>query len=63
MKYCLVLKLKAFNLTNCVESSLLCILMDMLFFSFSKIVMQKAWRERNPQARISAAHEALEINE
>ncbi|KAF3855250.1 hypothetical protein F7725_023305 [Dissostichus mawsoni] len=23
-------------------------------------VMQKAWRERNPQARISAAHEALE---
>ncbi|XP_073475932.1 suppressor of tumorigenicity 7 protein isoform X1 [Aquarana catesbeiana] len=26
-------------------------------------VMQKAWRERNPQARISAAHEALELNE
>ncbi|CAH2278093.1 suppressor of tumorigenicity 7 isoform X1 [Pelobates cultripes] len=27
------------------------------------MVMQKAWRERNPQARISAAHEALELNE
>ncbi|XP_055506832.1 suppressor of tumorigenicity 7 protein homolog isoform X2 [Leucoraja erinacea] len=27
------------------------------------IFMQKAWRERNPQARISAAHEALELNE
>lgn len=26
-------------------------------------VMQKAWRERNPQARISAAHEALELEE
>ncbi|KAK5927482.1 hypothetical protein CgunFtcFv8_012636 [Champsocephalus gunnari] len=26
-------------------------------------VMQKAWRERNPQARISAAHEALEVEE
>ncbi|KAG2459836.1 ST7 protein, partial [Polypterus senegalus] len=26
-------------------------------------VMQKAWRERNPQARISAAHEALELND
>ncbi|XP_072123687.1 suppressor of tumorigenicity 7 protein homolog isoform X4 [Mobula birostris] len=26
-------------------------------------LMQKAWRERNPQARISAAHEALELNE
>ncbi|XP_069759981.1 suppressor of tumorigenicity 7 protein homolog isoform X3 [Narcine bancroftii] len=29
----------------------------------SDILMQKAWRERNPQARISAAHEALELNE
>ncbi|XP_032894205.1 suppressor of tumorigenicity 7 protein isoform X3 [Amblyraja radiata] len=28
-----------------------------------KDFMQKAWRERNPQARISAAHEALELNE
>ncbi|XP_067906650.1 suppressor of tumorigenicity 7 protein homolog isoform X7 [Heterodontus francisci] len=28
-----------------------------------KELMQKAWRERNPQARISAAHEALELNE
>ncbi|KAK1887725.1 Suppressor of tumorigenicity 7 protein like [Dissostichus eleginoides] len=26
-------------------------------------VMQKAWRERNPQARISAAHEALEVED
>uniref|UniRef100_A0A6I8N974 Suppression of tumorigenicity 7 n=1 Tax=Ornithorhynchus anatinus TaxID=9258 RepID=A0A6I8N974_ORNAN len=26
-------------------------------------IMQKAWRERNPQARVSAAHEALELNE
>ncbi|KAE8615906.1 hypothetical protein XENTR_v10008660 [Xenopus tropicalis] len=26
-------------------------------------IMQKAWRERNPQARISAAHEALELTE
>ncbi|KAI3370987.1 hypothetical protein L3Q82_023636, partial [Scortum barcoo] len=26
-------------------------------------IMQKAWRERNPQARISAAHEALELEE
>ncbi|KAM9408833.1 suppressor of tumorigenicity 7 protein-like isoform 2-T2 [Pholidichthys leucotaenia] len=25
-------------------------------------VMQKAWRERNPQARIKAAHQAIEIN-
>ena len=25
-------------------------------------VMQMAWRERNPQARIKAAHEALEKN-
>ncbi|PKU37165.1 suppressor of tumorigenicity 7 isoform x4 [Limosa lapponica baueri] len=25
-------------------------------------VMQKAWRERNPQARIKAAHQALELN-
>lgn len=29
----------------------------------SVAVMQKAWRERNPQARISAAHEALELEE
>ncbi|XP_059508428.1 suppressor of tumorigenicity 7 protein homolog isoform X10 [Stegostoma tigrinum] len=28
-----------------------------------EMIMQKAWRERNPQARISAAHEALELNE
>ncbi|XP_060628686.2 suppressor of tumorigenicity 7 protein-like isoform X2 [Anolis sagrei] len=28
----------------------------------SDSVMQKAWRERNPQARIKAAHQALEIN-
>ncbi|KPP77988.1 suppressor of tumorigenicity 7 protein-like [Scleropages formosus] len=26
-------------------------------------IMQKAWRERNPQARISAAHEALVLEE
>ncbi|KPP73834.1 suppressor of tumorigenicity 7 protein-like [Scleropages formosus] len=26
-------------------------------------IMQKAWRERNPQARISAAHEALDLEE
>lgn len=26
-------------------------------------VMQKAWRERNPQARITAAHEALDLEE
>uniref|UniRef100_A0A7N8WQY8 Suppression of tumorigenicity 7 n=1 Tax=Mastacembelus armatus TaxID=205130 RepID=A0A7N8WQY8_9TELE len=26
-------------------------------------IMQKAWRERNPQARISAAHEALELED
>uniref|UniRef100_A0A4W3IQW2 Suppressor of tumorigenicity 7 protein-like n=1 Tax=Callorhinchus milii TaxID=7868 RepID=A0A4W3IQW2_CALMI len=26
------------------------------------IVMQKAWRERNPQARIKAAYQALELN-
>ncbi|XP_066561249.1 suppressor of tumorigenicity 7 protein homolog isoform X3 [Amia ocellicauda] len=26
-------------------------------------IMQKAWRERNPQARISAAHEALELDD
>lgn len=25
-------------------------------------VMQKAWRERNPQARIKAAYQALELN-
>jgi hypothetical protein len=25
-------------------------------------VMQTAWRERNPQARIKAAHEAMEKN-
>lgn len=25
-------------------------------------VMQKAWRERNPQARIRAAYQAIEIN-
>ncbi|XP_016159713.1 PREDICTED: suppressor of tumorigenicity 7 protein-like isoform X1 [Ficedula albicollis] len=28
----------------------------------SDTVMQKAWRERNPQARIKAAHQALELN-
>ncbi|KAK2526519.1 St7l [Columba guinea] len=27
-----------------------------------KVVMQKAWRERNPQARIKAAYQALELN-
>ncbi|XP_078500593.1 suppressor of tumorigenicity 7 protein-like isoform X2 [Lissotriton helveticus] len=27
----------------------------------SDTVMQKAWRERNPQARIKAAHQALEV--
>uniref|UniRef100_A0A8C1X1B5 Suppression of tumorigenicity 7 n=1 Tax=Cyprinus carpio TaxID=7962 RepID=A0A8C1X1B5_CYPCA len=26
-------------------------------------IMQKAWRERNPQARITAAHEALDLEE
>uniref|UniRef100_A0A8K9WU51 Suppression of tumorigenicity 7 n=1 Tax=Oncorhynchus mykiss TaxID=8022 RepID=A0A8K9WU51_ONCMY len=26
-------------------------------------IMQKAWRERNPQARISAAHESLELED
>uniref|UniRef100_A0A8D0CII0 Suppression of tumorigenicity 7 n=1 Tax=Scleropages formosus TaxID=113540 RepID=A0A8D0CII0_SCLFO len=26
-------------------------------------IMQKAWRERNPQARISAAHEALDLED
>uniref|UniRef100_A0A8C3BJJ7 Suppressor of tumorigenicity 7 protein-like n=1 Tax=Cairina moschata TaxID=8855 RepID=A0A8C3BJJ7_CAIMO len=26
------------------------------------IIMQKAWRERNPQARIKAAYQALELN-
>ncbi|XP_028970740.2 suppressor of tumorigenicity 7 protein homolog isoform X5 [Esox lucius] len=26
-------------------------------------IMQKAWRERNPQARVSAAHEALELED
>ncbi|XP_026088723.1 suppressor of tumorigenicity 7 protein homolog isoform X2 [Carassius auratus] len=26
-------------------------------------IMQKAWRERNPQARITAAHEALELED
>jgi hypothetical protein len=25
-------------------------------------VMQKAWRERNPQARIRAAYQAIEMN-
>lgn len=25
-------------------------------------VMQKAWRERNPQARIRAAYQAIKIN-
>lgn len=33
------------------------------FISLFSSVMQKAWRERNPQARISAAHEALELEE
>ncbi|XP_019402365.1 PREDICTED: suppressor of tumorigenicity 7 protein-like isoform X1 [Crocodylus porosus] len=28
----------------------------------SDTVMQKAWRERNPQARIKAAHQALELS-
>lgn len=26
-------------------------------------VMQKAWRERNPQARIRAAYQAIEMNQ
>lgn len=36
---------------------------NMLVFLCVVAVMQKAWRERNPQARISAAHEALELEE
>ncbi|XP_044303180.1 suppressor of tumorigenicity 7 protein-like isoform X2 [Varanus komodoensis] len=31
-------------------------------FRPSDAVMQKAWRERNPQARIKAAYQALELN-
>uniref|UniRef100_A0A8C8SFL3 Suppressor of tumorigenicity 7 protein-like n=1 Tax=Pelusios castaneus TaxID=367368 RepID=A0A8C8SFL3_9SAUR len=35
---------------------------DTDFLRPSYIVMQKAWRERNPQARIKAAYQALELN-
>lgn len=31
-------------------------------FNVFATVMQKAWRERNPQARIKAAYQALELN-
>lgn len=31
-------------------------------FTVFPAVMQKAWRERNPQARIRAAYQAIEIN-
>jgi len=31
-------------------------------FDVFATVMQKAWRERNPQARIKAAYQALELN-
>lgn len=31
-------------------------------FPVFSTVMQKAWRERNPQARIKAAYQALELN-
>uniref|UniRef100_A0A2K6GLQ4 Suppressor of tumorigenicity 7 protein-like n=1 Tax=Propithecus coquereli TaxID=379532 RepID=A0A2K6GLQ4_PROCO len=35
---------------------------DTDFLRPSDIVMQKAWRERNPPARIKAAYQALELN-
>uniref|UniRef100_A0A674K2L8 Suppressor of tumorigenicity 7 protein-like n=1 Tax=Terrapene triunguis TaxID=2587831 RepID=A0A674K2L8_9SAUR len=35
---------------------------DTDFLRPSDTVMQKAWRERNPQARIKAAYQALELN-
>ena len=33
-----------------------------MFSSLYLTVMQMAWRERNPEARIKAAHDALEKN-
>lgn len=32
------------------------------FLNIFPTVMQKAWRERNPPARIKAAYQALELN-
>ena len=31
-------------------------------YSFFTLVMQTAWRERDPEARVKAAHQALEKN-